>query len=182
MRSVETTFLRGLTESRLQVARSLYQHDSRLSDEDLTAASETIVARLLLLVLLSTRRITQQDRLREFLQELGRLPRAAGTLSQFFPAFLQGIARILGGDIFGVDIDPRAVAVARCVQVTESVEELLCLHSARVTASTPCEEAEVLRQIERIERRIDCDVYQLYGLTDREIRIVESDQRSQQRS
>ena len=51
------------------------------------------------------------------------------------------------------------------------VEQMLALHKA--SAHTPQEKERLARQIESTDRAIDALVYQLYGLTEEEIRIVE---------
>ncbi len=52
------------------------------------------------------------------------------------------------------------------------VEQMLTLHG-QAAARTPQEQTAVSRQIEATDREIDRLVYELYGLTDEEIRIVE---------
>ncbi|HLO17806.1 MAG TPA: hypothetical protein VK206_23450 [Anaerolineales bacterium] len=49
---------------------------------------------------------------------------------------------------------------------------MLDLHKR--TARTPQEQEMVKREIESTDRQIDSLVYALYGLTDEEIRVVES--------
>jgi hypothetical protein len=53
------------------------------------------------------------------------------------------------------------------------VEQMLALHRSLPAAHTPQEKALLERQIESTDRAIDALVYELYGLTDEEIRIVE---------
>jgi hypothetical protein len=55
------------------------------------------------------------------------------------------------------------------------VEEMLALHQRLTAARTDHEQANLKRQIDAADRRIDRLVYDLYGLTEEEIRIVEKD-------
>ena len=53
------------------------------------------------------------------------------------------------------------------------VEQMLSLHARRAAAHNPQELEHLTRQIETVDRTIDALVYQLYNLTDDEIRLVE---------
>ena len=53
------------------------------------------------------------------------------------------------------------------------VEQILSLHTRRAAAHNPQELEQLTRQIETVDRAIDALVYQLYNLTDDEIRLVE---------
>ena len=53
------------------------------------------------------------------------------------------------------------------------VEQMLQLHKRRQSAETDHECEMVQRQIDATDRQIDALVYELYGLTDEEIEIVE---------
>jgi hypothetical protein len=48
------------------------------------------------------------------------------------------------------------------------------LHKQRAAAKTPQEQTVLQRQVEATDRRIDRLVYELYGLTEDEIKIVET--------
>ena len=63
--------------------------------------------------------------------------------------------------------------VARCGRMVELVERMLALHEELDAARTPMKEEMVRRQIEATDRQIDRLVYDLYGLTEEEIEIVE---------
>ncbi len=54
------------------------------------------------------------------------------------------------------------------------VESMLALHKSLASAQSPHEKERLERQIESTDGQIDRLVYELYGLTDEEIRIVES--------
>ena len=54
------------------------------------------------------------------------------------------------------------------------VDKMLDLHKRLVSANVPDEKKKIQRQIEATDKRIDELVYQLYGLTDDEIKIVEN--------
>jgi hypothetical protein len=53
------------------------------------------------------------------------------------------------------------------------VDRMLTLHKQLQEARTPYDETALRRQIEAIDRQIDALVYELYGLTEEEIGIVE---------
>jgi len=53
------------------------------------------------------------------------------------------------------------------------VERMLALHKNLTSAKTPQEKESVQRQIESTDGAIDRLVYELYGLTEEEIGIVE---------
>jgi hypothetical protein len=55
------------------------------------------------------------------------------------------------------------------------VEEMLALHRRLAVARTDHEQTNLQRQIDAADRRINRLVYDLYSLTDDEIRIVEKD-------
>ena len=56
-----------------------------------------------------------------------------------------------------------------------SLDQILSLHKQLPQARTPHEQTALQRQIEATDRQIDALVYELYGLTEEEIRIVEGD-------
>ena len=62
---------------------------------------------------------------------------------------------------------------ARHDRMVSLVERMLDLHKR--TPRTPQEQEMVKREIESTDRQIDALVYELYGLTDEEIRIVEGE-------
>jgi hypothetical protein len=53
------------------------------------------------------------------------------------------------------------------------VERMLELHKRQAAARTPADRELYARQIEATDREIDNLVYELYGLTEEEIAIVE---------
>ena len=55
------------------------------------------------------------------------------------------------------------------------VKSMLALHKQLAAAKTPHEQESLKRQIDATDRQIDKLVYELYGLTDEEIKIVESE-------
>ncbi len=55
------------------------------------------------------------------------------------------------------------------------VERMLALHKQRAEVKTDHEKNLVERQIEATDKQIDALVYELYGLTEEEIRIVEGE-------
>jgi hypothetical protein len=58
-------------------------------------------------------------------------------------------------------------------QMVALVESMLGLHKQLSAAKTPTEKKMLQRQIETTDNQIDTLVYELYGLTDEEIKIVE---------
>jgi hypothetical protein len=63
---------------------------------------------------------------------------------------------------------------ARHDQMVALVEQMLTLHQQLSQPQTPQAKTMLNRQIEATDRQIDRLVYELYGLTDEEIKIVES--------
>ena len=53
------------------------------------------------------------------------------------------------------------------------VDQMLSLHKQLQAANTPHDKTSLQRQIEATDRQIDALVYELYGLTEEEIKIVE---------
>jgi hypothetical protein len=53
------------------------------------------------------------------------------------------------------------------------VERMLALHQKLAAAAIPADKQLYQRQIEATDRQIDALVYELYGLTDEEVEIVE---------
>ncbi|MBP7070699.1 MAG: Eco57I restriction-modification methylase domain-containing protein [Methanothrix sp.] len=71
-------------------------------------------------------------------------------------------------------IDPsESNEVSRRDRVVSLVEQMLSLHKQLLLARTPHEQTALERQIEATDRQIDALVYELYGLTEEEIGIVE---------
>jgi hypothetical protein len=65
------------------------------------------------------------------------------------------------------------VDVARHDNMVSLVGQMLSLHKQLQEARTPHEQTALQRQIDATDRQIDALVYELYGLTDEEIKIVE---------
>ena len=63
--------------------------------------------------------------------------------------------------------------VARHDRIVSLVEQMLSLHKQLQEARTPHEQTALQRQIEATDHQIDALVYELYGLTEEEIKIVE---------
>jgi type I restriction-modification system DNA methylase subunit len=58
-------------------------------------------------------------------------------------------------------------------QIMKKVDQVLSLHKSLTAAKTAHDKTALQRQIDATDKQIDQLVYQLYGLTDEEIRIVE---------
>ncbi len=67
----------------------------------------------------------------------------------------------------------KATVGLRNVALTSLVDTMLNLHKKFAAENTPQRREQVQREIDATDRQIDQLVYQLYGLTDDEIRIVE---------
>ena len=71
---------------------------------------------------------------------------------------------------FPIPTRPHPTARSRVVELVDGV---LDLHRRERAAKLPQEKEQLRRQIEATDRQIDQFVYELYGLTDAEIRVVE---------
>ena len=71
-----------------------------------------------------------------------------------------------------IDFDDLA-DVARHGKMVALVERMLELHKKLAAATIPADKALYQRQIEAADRQIDALVYELYGLTEEEIAVVE---------
>jgi len=65
---------------------------------------------------------------------------------------------------------------ARHDKIVELVERMLDLHKQLAAAKNPNDKTRLQREIEATDREIDRLVYELYGLTEKEIKIVETEQ------
>jgi hypothetical protein len=87
----------------------------------------------------------------------------------FFRYFTQFIEQL---PIHTVNFDDPADA-ARHDKMVTLVERMLALHRRLATATIPADKELYQRQIEATDRQIDVLVYELYGLTEEEIGVVE---------
>jgi hypothetical protein len=62
---------------------------------------------------------------------------------------------------------------ARHDRIVSLVDSMLALHEQLAKARTSYEQTLLQRQIEATDQKIDTLVYELYGLTDDEVKIVE---------
>ncbi|HEY8751026.1 MAG TPA: TaqI-like C-terminal specificity domain-containing protein, partial [Tepidisphaeraceae bacterium] len=98
-----------------------------------------------------------------------------------FLYFQQVCAGLEGGDeiylrFFGQYLEGFPVAAAtpnQSLRLTTLVDSMLSLHKRLATEQLPQRREQVQREIDATDRQIDQLVYQLYGLTDAEIQIVE---------
>jgi len=90
----------------------------------------------------------------------------AETYLRFFGQYLEGFP------VPAIDETDRT-AVARHDKMVSLVERILELHKRRQTAESDGERERLQRQIDATDREIDALVYELYGLSEEEIRIVE---------
>jgi hypothetical protein len=74
--------------------------------------------------------------------------------------------------IYPMDLS-KSTDKARHDQIVKFVDEMLVLHHRQFTAKTPQEQTSLERQIAATDAQIDRLVYDLYGLTAEEIKIVE---------
>ncbi len=89
------------------------------------------------------------------------------TYLRFFGQYLEGFpVRTINFD------DP--VDKARHEKMVKLVDRMLSLHKKLDAAKVPGDRTRIQRQIDATDREIDALVYELYGLTEDEIKIVES--------
>ena len=89
-----------------------------------------------------------------------------GIVSSYFTQFIEQLPiRRINFD------DPTDVACHD--KMITLVERMLALHKKLDAATIPGDKALYQRQIEATDRQIDALVYELYGLTEEEIRVVE---------
>jgi type I restriction-modification system DNA methylase subunit len=81
--------------------------------------------------------------------------------------------KIKKAHILGVPIPVSEAKWKTVDKIDQRVSEILELHRSAAESRTPQEKTALQRQIDATVRQIDQLVYQLYGLTDDEIRIVE---------
>lgn len=62
---------------------------------------------------------------------------------------------------------------ARHVRMVTLVEQMLALHKRLQAAASEAERGVMQQQIEATDRRIDALVYELYGLSEEEVAVVE---------
>jgi hypothetical protein len=60
-------------------------------------------------------------------------------------------------------------------QMVKLVQQILSLHKQLAVAKTPDEKTRLQRQIDATDQQIDHLVYELYGLTDKDILIIEEE-------
>jgi hypothetical protein len=58
-------------------------------------------------------------------------------------------------------------------RMVKSIEQMLSLHKQLAAAKTPDDKTRIQRQIDATDQQIDHLVYELYGLKQEEIQIVE---------
>jgi hypothetical protein len=68
---------------------------------------------------------------------------------------------------------PEMIDITYQTRMVSLVDQMLSLHKQLKEARTPHEQTGLQRQIEATDEQIDALVYELYGLTEEEIRIVE---------
>jgi hypothetical protein len=101
--------------------------------------------------------------------------------SKLLEWYLQQIATQMRGGYFSYEsryIRNLPIALPSTKSITYEgleniVERMLSLHQQLATARTPNEKTMLQRQIDATDKEIDARVYELYGLTEEEIKIVE---------
>jgi hypothetical protein len=93
-------------------------------------------------------------------------------------AFKGSFPKVLIKDLLGIPIHTinfdDSEDVARHDKMVALVERMLALHKKLAAATIPADKELYQRQIEATDRQIDALVYELYGLAEEEIGIVES--------
>jgi type I restriction-modification system DNA methylase subunit len=102
-----------------------------------------------------------------FIKTCAGLEGKTETYLRFFGQYLEGFP------VHAINHADRADK-ARYDQVVSLVERILELQRRLATAKTGQEKTVLQRQIEATDRQIDRLVYELYGLTDEEIKIIEA--------
>jgi hypothetical protein len=91
--------------------------------------------------------------------------------------WLGGCREYLHGQLGFLDAEASLVlgAHTRVISISRSrVERMLSLHQQLAAANTPTEKTVLQRQIDAADHEIDFLVYELYGLSEQEIRIIEA--------
>ena len=81
--------------------------------------------------------------------------------------------RFFGQYLEGFPIVPSHSGSSEALEITNLVERMLSLHQQLASAKTPTEITLLQRQIDATDHQIDALVYELYGLTEAEIKLVE---------
>ena len=87
-------------------------------------------------------------------------------------AFKGAFPKLLIKDLLNIPLPIMSAEKAMHDKIVSLVERMLALHKR--SPRTPQEQGTVKREIESTDKRIDRLVYELYGLTEEEIKIVES--------
>ena len=85
---------------------------------------------------------------------------------------------VLKNAILALPLPGIAGAITQCARLVPLIDQMLTLQMRLTQTRTPEDRKMVERQIEATDRQIDKLVYELYGLTDEEIEIVEKSVRS----
>jgi hypothetical protein len=101
--------------------------------------------------------------------------------SKLLEWFIQQIATQMRGGYYsyesrfirGLPIATSDSGSSEVSEVTHIVERMLSLHQQLAAALTPNDKTMIQRQIDATDAQIDALVYELYGLTKEEIRLVE---------
>jgi hypothetical protein len=67
--------------------------------------------------------------------------------------------------------------MARHDRIVDLAESMLKLHKDLPKAKTPAEQESLQRQIAATDKQIVASVFELYGLTEREVEVLEGGQR-----
>lgn len=76
-------------------------------------------------------------------------------------------------DVLSLPFPPLSKDTVRCDKMVSLVNQMLSLNKQLPEAKTDHEKTALQRQIDATDRQIDQLVYELYGLTEEEIKIVE---------
>ena len=87
--------------------------------------------------------------------------------------FINPLFEALGWDVANNANISDPVDKGRQDKIVSLVERMLDLHKKSAAAKNPNDKTNLQREIEATDRQIDQLVYELYGLTAEEIRIVE---------
>ena len=81
-----------------------------------------------------------------------------------------------------IELNRNSADAARHARRVALGEQMLALHQRRAAARTPHEQSVLAAQIAATDRQIDRLVYELYGLSEEDVRIVEGGERQKLRA
>jgi hypothetical protein len=162
---VDAAFLAEIERWRELLARNLALRNPGLSPRELNFAVQQTIDRIVFLRICEDRGIEPYG-------ELMGLQNGTQVYPRLVQKFQEADRRYNSG-LFHFAAEKGQADVARHDRMVALVEQMLALHRRRAVAHTPHKQAVLQAQIDAADRQIDRLVYELYRLTEEEIRIVE---------